>query len=175
MLGSNSKDFEVNRNDLDGEWIRQAGVYANYVDQCADALKKKNEAWLDKKVLKAQLFKEHRAALTALDGKPPSDTRVDNEVHADPRYEAVSRTLIDAEAEYERLDGLKWAMEHKKKALDHFSDDSDRKRTMPEGYTAAKREEAIDRKNEESVEQERVQREAQEKKAQATGRVGIRR
>jgi hypothetical protein len=167
MTPDEKKDFDIDRNDLDGEWIRQAGLYAYYADKYADALRKRNSLWLDKKILKAKLYKEHRLLLT-VDGKAPTDTRTDNEIHADPRYEKASRALIDAEVELEKMDGFKWAMEHKKKGLDKVSDNADRSGSMPDSYQG-KRDAAIERKREESEDFDRQQRES------LTAKKGIRR
>jgi hypothetical protein len=144
------QDVQVNENDLDGEWIRQAALYANWAVQYARELRLKDIIWLKKKVLKATLYNKYRLKLTDND-KAPTDTRVDASVRADPEYEKVSLELIDAEARVNELDAIKWAMEHKKKSLDRLSENQDKAANMPDGYKS-KRERIIDCKQDESEE-----------------------
>lgn len=141
-------DVKINRNDLDGEWAKQAGLYAYWVDLYAEELRKKDKIWLEKKVLKAVLFKEARLKLTE-NGKAPSDGRCEVEVHADPRYEEVSLRLIDAEAIVNKLDAVKWALVEKGKMLLILSRDTHKSYHMEDGYSAMQ-DEAIGRKINES-------------------------
>ena len=141
-------DVKVNRNDLDSEWAKQAGLYAYWVDRYAEELRKKDKIWLEKKVLKAKLFKEARLKLTE-NGKAPSDGRCDVEVHADPRYEEVSLRLIEAEAIVNKLDGAKWALVEKGKSLLILSRDSNKSYHMEDSYSSLQNE-AIGKKMDES-------------------------
>ncbi len=160
------QDVEVNENDLDGEWIRQAALYANWAVQYAKELRLKDIVWLRKKVLKATLYNKYREELTIND-KAPTDTRVDSAIHADPSYEKVSLELIDAEARVNELDAIKWAMEHKKKSLDRLSENQDKAFNMPDGYKS-KREKAINHKQDESEELDRIARREMKEKMRIT-------
>jgi hypothetical protein len=144
------QDAIVDQNDLDGEWIRQSGLYGHFASLYADELKKKDIIWLRKKVMKARLYNEYRTELTVND-KSPTDTRVDAAVHADPEYEAVSMELIKAEWRVNKCDAAKWSFEHKKKSLEHLSENEDKAFNMPDGYKS-KRERIIDCKQDESEE-----------------------
>jgi len=156
-------DLQINENDLDGEWLRQAGLYDYWCEQWAIALKEKDEIWLEKKILKATLFKEARINLTE-NGKTPSDNRCDVEVHADPRYKDVSLRLINLEEKVNKLDGRKWAFEQKKKSLEQLSDSADRRKNMTDGYAGVRKDandyktEAVERRNLESEEIDRAHR-----------------
>lgn len=144
------EDAEVNQNDLQDEWIKQSGIYAYWANRYADELKIKDLVWLEKRVLKAQLYNKYRVELTVGD-KAPTDTRVDAVVHADPLYEDVSRRLVEAEWRVNKCDAAKWSMEHKKKSLEKLTDSLDRASNMPDEYTPnQRREQAIKYKLEES-------------------------
>jgi len=151
-------DLEIKENDLDGEWIKQAGLFAHWVEKWANKLKEKDLVWLEKKTTKARLFKEAKIALTE-NGKLPSDTRCEVEVHAHPDYREVSERLIALEEDVNILDGVKWAFEQKKKSLDRLSDARDRERSMPDGHSSpTRRDDAIERKNQESEEIDKANR-----------------
>ncbi|MDD5053487.1 MAG: hypothetical protein PHO27_12200 [Sulfuricurvum sp.] len=155
-------DVEINENDLDGEWIKQASLYANWAVRYAKELRLKDIIWLKKKVLKATLYNKYRVELTVND-KAPTDTRVDSAVRSDAEYEKVSLELIDTEARVNELDAIKWAMEHKKKSLDRLSENQDKAFNMPDGYKE-RREKAIQHKQEESEELDRMARKAMKRK-----------
>lgn len=151
------RDVEINENNLDAEWIRQAGLYAHWAVRYAEELALKDRIWLQKKILKARKAKEYRLALMNQDGKAPSDNRVDIEVHADSEYEAVSIRLIEAEERVNMLDEIKWAMVQRLSSLERLSKAQDRRMDMPDGYKGEKRErertvdEALERQHNESL------------------------
>lgn len=150
-------EFGIDRNNLDDEWIKNPGFYSYYAEQVAEATKLKDEIWLEKRILKATLYKKYRQEITDRDGKAPSDTRVDADVHADPSYKDVSLRLIEAEYQVNLLDGFKWATISKEKSLDHLSRNESKGHVMKDGFSE-NYQEVIDRKNQASVEVDRVHR-----------------
>jgi len=142
------EDVNINRNNLDAEWAKRPANYNYWCEQFARELRKKDEIWLEKKVLKAVLFKEARVKLTE-NGKAPSDTRCDVEVHADPRYRDVSARLIIAEERVNILSGIKWSLVEKGKSLEELSKDKKIGKDMPDGYKEQYRE-SVHNINEES-------------------------
>jgi hypothetical protein len=170
LFPESGQDTNVNENDLDGEWLRQSGLYSYWSRMWARELKLKDKIWLRKKILKAQLYKKHRLLLI-VEGKAPSDSRVDNEVHADPEYEKVSIELIDAEERVNALDSIKWAMEQKKKSLEQLCNTRDREYNMPDSYAPKRqaREKRLDEWREKSEELDRQSR------ATAEGKMKIKR
>lgn len=150
-------DVAIDQNDLDSEWIKQAGLYAHWAGLYAKALAKKDLVWLEKKILKAQLYKKFKLE-SETSGKKPTENAVDAEVHSSDEYKEVSNRLIDEEEIVNILDSIKWAMEQKKKALENLSRDQGKAYNMPDGYSRDRREDAIERKNQESEKIDREQR-----------------
>jgi hypothetical protein len=150
-------EFGIDRNNLDDEWIKNPGFYSYYAEQVAEATKLKDEIWLEKRILKATLYKKYRQEITDRDGKAPSDTRVDADVHADPSYKDVSLRLIEAEYQVNLLDGFKWATISKEKSLDHLSRNESKGHTMKDGFSESYQL-ASDRRNRASDEMDRAHR-----------------
>ena len=152
-------DLQTNPNDLDREWLELAGTYEHWSTKLAEAIEDRDTAWLRKKVMKAKIFKEVKDR-GATAGKVPSDSTADAEVHADPRYEAVSLALIAAEKKVNVLEGVKWGMEKKKRTLEYFTSKDQRIYGMASSITGKPYSESAAAINQES---ERIEAEVREK------------
>jgi hypothetical protein len=148
------EDVAVGKN-LDDEWIRQPGLYANWSIKYAEALARKDRIWLDKKVLVAEQYKKVKSDVE-MAGKKITDKGIEAEIRSTPEYREVSAKLIDAEEEVNKLDAVKWAMEQKKKSLENLSRDDSVGYHMSSGYSdpTSNTDRAVERKNQQSIEQD---------------------
>lgn len=112
-------DVTIDKEDLDGEWIKQAGLYDQYATQYAIKNAEKDRIWLEKRNLKAKLYKEIKEQFE-LDGKKITEAVIDAELRSKQEYQEISEKLIDLEEEVNLLDAKKWALIAKKDALDHL-------------------------------------------------------
>ena len=114
-------DIAINKDDLDGEWIKQAGLYDQYATAYAKKLAEKDKISLDKRTLKATLYKSIKEQFE-LDGKKITEAAIDAELRSKVEYQEISVKLIELEEEVNLLDAKKWALIAKKDALDHIDD-----------------------------------------------------
>lgn len=130
-----NNDFEVLQGDLDGEWIRQAQLYKDWADRAASAMKAQAKLHLQRKILKARLYKDAKVKLANLpgskEGKEPTGAAIEAEIRTSKEYEEISLQLIDAEEQTSLMDAGKWAMVEKSKALDRLCIDRDKGFFMP--------------------------------------------
>ena len=112
-------DIAINKDDLDGEWIKQAGLYDQYATAYAKKLAEKDKISLDKRTLKATLYKSIKEQFE-LDGKKITEAAIDAELRSKVEYQEISVKLIELEEEVNLLDAKKWALVAKKDALDHI-------------------------------------------------------
>lgn len=127
-------DFEVNETDLDGEWLRQAVLYNKWAGLSAKAIKNQAVLHLQRKILKASLYKSAKEAFEKV-GKKPTGADLESEVRTNKEYEELSLKLIDAEEQTNLMDGAKWSMVEKGKALERLCGDRDKGFFMPTGST----------------------------------------
>jgi hypothetical protein len=158
-------DFEINEHDLDGEWLRQAQLYNDWASKSANAAKAQAKLRLERKILKATLYKEVklRLSVSVKEGKEPTGAAIEAEIRTDPRYEAISNKLIDAEEQTGLMDAGKWAMVEKSKALDRLCTDRDNGFFMASGYKS-KREPGLDERREQLKEIDKGLREEMQSK-----------
>jgi len=128
-------DFDINEMDLDGEWLRQPGLYEMWARLSARAQKERARIHLKRKIMKARLYKEAKVKLSSLpgskEGKEPTGAAIEAEVRTSKEYEEVSLELIDAEEKASLMDAGKWSMIEKGKALDQLCEDRDKGFFMP--------------------------------------------
>ena len=145
-------DVTINKDDLDGEWIRQAGLYDQYATEHSKKLAEKDHCWLEKRTLKAKLYKEAKEQFE-LDGKKITEAALDAEIRNNIEYQNISAKLINLEEEVNLLDAKKWALVAKKDALDHIDDIN-----INVADTSKKINEAVENKQAESIELDIKQR-----------------
>ena len=143
-------DIAINKDDLDGEWIKQAGLYDQYATAYAKKLAEKDHCWLSKRTLKAKLYKETKEQFE-LDGKKITEAALDAELRSKVEYQEISVKLIELEEEVNLLDAKKWALVAKKDALDHIDD-------INVANTGKRINEAVENKQAESIELDIKQR-----------------
>ena len=145
-------DVTINKDDLDGEWIRQAGLYDQYASAYSKKLAEKDKVWLCKRTLKATLYKSIKEQFE-LDGKKITEAAIDAELRSKAEYQEISLKLINLEEEVNLLDAKKWALVAKKDALDHIDDIN-----INVANTGKRINEAVKNKQAESIELDLKQR-----------------
>ena len=145
-------DLTIDKNNIDGEWIKQAGLYDQYATEHSKKLAEKDHCWLEKRTLKAKLYKETKEQFE-LDGKKITEAALDAEIRNNTEYQDISAKLINLEEEVNLLDAKKWALVAKKDALDHIDDIQ-----INVSDTNKKISEAVENKQAESVELDIKQR-----------------
>lgn len=145
-------DVKINQDDMDGEWIKQPALYVYWATKYAEALAVKDRIWLEKRILKANLYKNAKA-ISEGTGKKITDTGIDAEIRSSPEYKEISLKLIDAEEEVNKLDAIKWALQNKMKALENLSKTDEAGFNMKDSFS-----EEIKSKVENSIEQDKEAR-----------------
>ncbi len=157
-------DVTINEGNLDFEWLRQQQICADWGVLYSQELKKKDLIWLRKKILKAQIFKRAKQTLDAK-GNPLTDKAAENEVHADPEYEKVSKELIEAEERVNQLDTIKWAVIGRENSLREVTRQNEKIYGAKDHYVSEERgkqnrEDVSERQRKLSEETDRMGREA---------------
>jgi hypothetical protein len=133
-----NSDFEINQNDLDGEWLRQAQLYDDYARAYARAVKERDGIHLDRKITMARLYKEAKDKLAKAGGKDPTAVSIEAEVRTTAEYEEISRRLINADETVHIAEANKWAMVDKRVSLEQLCRDRETGFFMPSGVVAGK-------------------------------------
>jgi hypothetical protein len=139
-------DFAINENDLDGEWLRQAALYNYWAGLAAKALNKQNMIDLQRKIMKAELYKEAKERAEK-QGKKPTGADLEADLRTHKEYERLSMDLIAAQEHTDLMEAGKWAMVEKGKSLDRLCVDREKGFFMPSGSsqhnTAEKQEQQL--------------------------------
>lgn len=133
-----SKDFVVNQNDLDGEWLRQAQLYDDYARAYARAIKARDAIHLERKILLANMYKRAKEVLAKASTKEPTAASIEAEVRSSPEYESISKRLIDADEAVNLADADKWAMVDKRVSLEQLCRDRETGFFMPSGVVGGR-------------------------------------
>ena len=134
-------NFIPNENDLHNEWLMQAQQYYDWAKMLGKAKRKRNDLDLERKIIKARLYKESKLKLTAANGgKAPTGADLESEVRSSPEYKSISEQLIIAEEEVDLMDAGKWAMNRFEKSLEEVSKDQDKVFHAKTGSTTTKQE-----------------------------------
>lgn len=127
-----NNDFEINEMDLDGDWLQQSILYNKWAVACASAIKTRKTIELQRKIIKAQVYKDAKIAFEAV-GKKPTANDLEAEVRTNEKYLKLSEQLINAEEQENIMDAGKWSMVEKSKSLDRLCEDRDKGFFMPSG------------------------------------------
>mgnify|MGYP006921282759 CR=1 FL=1 len=125
-------DFNINENDLDGEWLRLPALYSHWARQAATALKNQNVIDLKRKIMKAKLYKEAKEKAEKL-GKKPTVADLEADLRTSKEYEEISMQLINAQEFTDLMEAGKWSTIEKSKSLDQLCKDREKGFFMPTG------------------------------------------
>ena len=112
------KDIQIDKHQLDTEWLRQPMLYQHYSELLADADAEKNEAQAYLDYLKAKLDADIR-------GNPPefgllkaTEGAIEAAIQMQDSYREAVKNLISCKKNLKILEGVVRAMDHRKNALE---------------------------------------------------------
>ena len=115
------KDLEIDKDSLDWEWQRQAGLFLKYSEEAANANLLRDRAKENIEIVKAELNKE----ILADPGKFKIDkitvASVDAVIKTDKKVIKTVDKWLTLKYEAEIFGSAKQAFEHKKSALEHLA------------------------------------------------------
>ena len=119
MIERNYKDdIKINTKDLAGEWERQADLLVYWHEQWAHAVRVMNWRKEQLKLTDAKLESEIRKSPKTYGLEKVTDSGINSVVIQQMKHKEAFNTYVDAVWEADVLDGAKWAMMHKKDALE---------------------------------------------------------
>ena len=113
------EEDKINKFALDREWEEQGDKYIYWSTMAAKAVKNLEDCNLRRKIMKAELYKEHRENFVQ-DGTKFSEAMLDAEVHADPKYKAVSLEQIQLQEEATIMTDIKWNFQQRQGRIEHL-------------------------------------------------------
>ena len=118
--GNAKNDLEIDRNNLELEWEKQAGLYFFYAEQSADAIEAQTRAKDAVDLVEAQLDKEIRDDPGAFDLDKLTETRIKSTIYLQGSYKDAKNTAIECTKTVKVLQAILQAFEHKKSALENL-------------------------------------------------------
>jgi len=108
---------EIDKNNLDKECIHLPNDYVVAARQAADVRLDMDEkkAFLD--VVQAQLAKEIRADPESFEIEKLTEAALSSTILLQPRYQKALASFQKAKHDYDLIQALVWALEHKKRSL----------------------------------------------------------
>ena len=118
---SEFKILEPNINELDREWVHQPFLYYEVSVELAGAMKEMEETKAKLDLVSAELDKKIRSNPKNYDlGEKPTETSIQKTILLRPKHLEAMQFLIDARYLVEVLSAKKWALEHRKAALENL-------------------------------------------------------
>lgn len=142
------EDERVVPEELDDEFLKQPGLYFYWNDMFQKARQRFQKIELQRKIVKAELYKKYKAEMEE-SGKKPTEAALEAEVRTDKKYQDISEEMIDAEYDMGVLEGAKWAMVSREKTLDYFAQEAHRNQPKDTYSAGDYRKEAQERKENE--------------------------
>ena len=112
-------DVAIDESALDIEWLRQPNLMLEYALHCANKRKEMDLCKEEVELVRSQLDKELREAMT-IDGKKPTETAIQNAIVLQQPYQEAVRRYIEAKYEFEVASAAVRAIETKKAALENL-------------------------------------------------------
>lgn len=114
--------LDIDKNDLDTQLEIQSNLLFTVSDELNKIINLKDKWLLNFNSEKAGIFGKMRKEIEDLEGKKPSDTRLDKEIWLEPRYQVLQKELVAFDNCYNRLTALKKAIEQKSHSLKGLGD-----------------------------------------------------
>ena len=142
MDDSYQSDLKIDKYSLEEALLSQAELYAKWTAKWAEAIKEKGRAKEDLEVTDSKLVRRARAEWEILGfPKSPTDSMVTTWLPAQEEHKEKQLYLTEAAYDANILDGVKWAFEHRSRAL------SDLVRLYLSGYYADEKSVGPDARN----------------------------
>lgn len=112
-------DLEVNRDRLDEEWEDQPQLYMKWAERLVEAIYERDRAKEKLDFVKANIDSKIRANPRDFGfDKKPTESAILNKIIVDDEYQQVLEVYLKTKRSVGILQGVKEAMEHKKKAIE---------------------------------------------------------
>ena len=116
------KDLEIDKNDLDSEWVRQAMLYGKYAAMAADARKDFDEDKAQVDVVYAELDADIRRNPETYELTKPTENSIKSSIPGQDKYREAVQAMIDSRHHMEVLNAMVSGLDHKKTALSKLVD-----------------------------------------------------
>jgi len=93
------KDREINKDELEKEWLNQSNLVGNYGKELAKAKRKKADLWEEVKVIKAELITECKQ-----DNSKATGPQLEAYYRTHDRHKKAKAKLINAEYEIDLIE-----------------------------------------------------------------------
>lgn len=114
------QELKINKFQLEEEWIQQSEKAMYWGEQSAIAQREYEDIELEKKIIKAKLYKKYRSELE--DKGKVTDTMIEAYIRTDVEYKKVSDKLIVAKENAAVMDGAKWSFMMRKNSLEKIQE-----------------------------------------------------
>lgn len=117
------EDIQINIDQLDAEWIKQAALYQHYARQEAEALYSRDQLADGLALVQAQLDGDIRLnfGTHGFESKP-TEAAILNSIKQNPLYTKANILLMKASCKAKIIGGAVRSFDHKKKALEKLTD-----------------------------------------------------
>lgn len=120
--GEEPKFFEINKYELDEEWVAQPKLYHRYAKKLADAKKTLEESKAGLELVEADIGMSARLDPATFGIKKVTDKSVENAVILSPEYKEARIKTIQAKHAVDVLDAAVRTLDHRKRALEDLVD-----------------------------------------------------
>ncbi len=110
-------DLKINENDLESEWISQAGKYMFYADQWAKAVLVRDTAKIKAEYTYAKLDTEIRGNWNKYFDSKPTEGAIKGKIIQHDDYQDSQKHLVECNEDVNVYYGCKVAFDHRKTAL----------------------------------------------------------
>jgi len=118
MSNNYKEDLQIDENNLEYEWKRQASLYEEWGEKAANAHFEKDKKQEKLALIKAKLDTEYRKKLKE---DKPKEAEILSNVLQDPRYMEASNDYLEAYKTAKVLDVAEKAFDHRKRALENLT------------------------------------------------------
>jgi hypothetical protein len=115
------EELKINKFQLEEEWIQQSEKAMYWAERAATAQREYEDVELERKILKAELYKKYRRNLEEEKVKV-TDTMIEAFIRTDPEYKEISEKLIAAKENASVMDSAKWNFMTRKNSLEKIQE-----------------------------------------------------
>jgi len=121
ILDCYKSELKIDKYSLEEECTRQPDLYAKYTQLYAEAEREVGLAKMERNKVEARLDREIRQK-HEIHGfpKPPTEVAIERWIKSHADWLVVQQNRIDAQYRFNILDGIRWALQHRKEALGHL-------------------------------------------------------
>jgi len=114
-------DLDVDKNNLDEEWMRQPRLYFNYSMKLADAIRERDKLKAKFDLRRSEIMEDIRVNPHSYDMGKLTDASILSKAITQSEYQDSLNQLNEAERAVNILQGAVWAAQHKKSSLEYLT------------------------------------------------------